>query len=235
MRAAKTAAVPLWRAAPAAKAAESARPQAQGGAACQARRRPRRRDEAGWLSPWCLGYLALFVAGHLGGVLAGQLGVSELGKDLAAYYMDSTHYTAFSAVFLGLYSGAFLQLSAVALCGFSALGGGFLAAFFALKGAVFGLCAAGVFARGGARGLVVYWLMTCLPELCLLLLTLWLAVCAQRLAAALLRSLGGGGLHARPMNGTKTLLLRYFTALVLGAAVCAAGGGSAVFFAGVLL
>ena len=84
MRAAKTAATPLWRAAPAAKAAESARPQAQGGAACQARRRPRRRDEAGWLSPWYLGYLALFVAGHLGGVLAGRLGVSELGKDLAA-------------------------------------------------------------------------------------------------------------------------------------------------------
>ena len=48
--------------------------------------------------------------------------VSELGKDLAAYYMDGTHYTAFSAVFLGLYSGAFLQLSAVALCGFRRLG-----------------------------------------------------------------------------------------------------------------
>ena len=42
MRAAKTAAVPLWRAAPAAKAAESTRPQAQGGA-----RRARRAADRG--------------------------------------------------------------------------------------------------------------------------------------------------------------------------------------------
>ena len=103
----------------------------------------------------------------------------HLGPGLAAYYSQAEHFAHWTQVFADLYSGAFLQCTIVFLCGFSALGPGLIGLFLAGKGVMLGLCAAGVYSNGGAHGLVVYWLLTCLSDLILLVLLLWLALSAQ--------------------------------------------------------
>ena len=99
-----------------------------------------------------------------------------------------------------------------------------------------GLCAAAVYASSGARGLVVYWLLSFLPELSFLLLLLWLSQAACRLSGALFGVLMG----RNPVRGAlkikvKTMVFRYLFAIAASAACAVLGAGSAVLFAGVLL
>lgn len=195
-----------------------------------------RRAEAGY---WRAGaiFCAAFLFGDLGGVLAGRLRFVDAAQTLASYYGQGEHFSDWLSVFTDLYSGAFLQCTVLFLCGFSALAPWLIGVFLAGKGVVLGLCAAGVYSRGGAHGLVVYWLMTCLPELILLALLLWLALGAQALGMDLLHALGGQLPHARRASvpAVRRLILRYLAVLLLSAAGCLVGAGSAVLFAGVLL
>lgn len=178
---------------------------------------------------------ALFLAGYLGGVLKGRTGQSELGNQLALYYQTAEHFSAFIPLFLDLFGSAFLQATLVLACGFSAVGSGFLCLYFVARGAVMGLCAASVFVQGGTKGLVVHWMLTCLPDLSVFLVMLWLATQAHRCAGEMLRGLLGNSSHLRQTPPVRNLLFRFMTALFLCAAFCIVGAASGVLFAGVLL
>ena len=181
--------------------------------------------------------VTVFLLGYLPGILLGRGGTAA-GTVLAAHFMDRQAFASFGPVFADLFAGAFLQCTLVLLCGFCALGAVPLAALFALKGCYLGFCAASVFAAGGAKALVAHWLITLLPDICLLLLLFALTVCAGPVCTALLHSvLGAGPLPGAPGAAalTKALLLRYVLVLAGSAVCCALGGGSAVFFAGILL
>lgn len=178
---------------------------------------------------------ALFLVGYLGGVLKGRTGQSELGNQLAAYYQTAENFSAFVPLFLDLLGSAFLQATLVLACGFSAVGSGFLCLYFVARGAVMGLCAASVFVQGGTKALVVHWMLTCLPDLSVFLIMLWLAAQAQRCAGEMLRLLLGNGSHLRQTPQVRKLLLRFATALFLSVVSCVVGAASGVLFAGVLL
>lgn len=234
MRAARAAAaeqffrLPRWRIAP--KGELRSEPQSH---------RPTIRKDRKEAGRWRAGLMfsTLFLLGDLGGVLAGRLGGCTWGQELAAYYSQAEHFAHWTQVFADLYSGAFLQCTIVFLCGFSALGPGLIGLFLAGKGVMLGLCAAGVYSNGGVHGLVVYWLLTCLSDLILLVLLLWLALSAQALGVTLLHALHGQAPHTRraPVSMLQRLVLSYLAALLIGAAGCLVGAGSAVLFAGVLL
>lgn len=148
--------------------------------------------------------------------------------------MAAQSYTAFWSVWCSWFAAAFLQASLIYLCGFHLWGSIFMGAYFAFKGTVLGVCASAIYASGGARALVVYWLLNCLPELVLSAFMLWLAhsscqgkskpvqhcffrlpLCAQR--------------------RTRRLSVHYLLCL-LGCAVSSfMFSGSAVLFASVLL
>lgn len=177
----------------------------------------------------------LFFAGYVAGVWEGRTGQSELGTHLAGYYGNAETFSAFLPVFLDLFGSAFLQAVLVLLCGFSALGSGFLCLYFAARGAVLGLCAACVFAQGGTKALVVHWMLTCLPDLGLFLVMLWLAVRANQCAGDIFRILREGSAHLRQRPPIRQLILRFSTALFLCVALCFIGAASGVLFAGVLL
>ena len=177
---------------------------------------------------------SVFVAGYLGGLWAGRTQEPEFGRSLARFYMDSSQYLAYGGVFGSLFSGSFLQLTTVLLMGFSALGVGLLPVFFLAKGAFYGLGAASVYLQGGARGLVVHWLINSLPDLFLLFVLLWFALRAKTMAEDLGRCLQGGSRLRRTMPVGK-LLLDYGLALLLAALLSALGAALAVIFAGVLL
>ena len=81
--------------------------------------------------------------------------------------MAAQSYTAFWSVWCSWFAAAFLQASLIYLCGFHLWGSIFMGAYFAFKGTVLGVCASAIYASGGARALVVYWLLNCLPELVL--------------------------------------------------------------------
>lgn len=179
---------------------------------------------------------ALFFAGYLAGIFKGRIGDSAFGTLLAAHYMDGSHYTSFAALFLDLFSGAFLQAILLFLCGFSAVGSLFLSLYFLARGAVLGLCAAGVYVQGGPRSLVIHWLLTCLPDLGIFLVMLWLSVQANRCACILFRAmLCSGGGHLRRSSEVHQLVIRFLVALFLSAGCCLLGSASGVIFAGVLL
>lgn len=178
-----------------------------------------------------------FLLGYLPGILLGRDGTSA-GAALAARCMDKQSFAAFGPVFTDLFAGAFLQSTLVLLCGFCALGAVTLTALFALKGMWLGFCAANVFAAGGARALVAHWLISCLPDMAVLLLLFALTLRAEPLCGALLRTALGGAQPASSMSPaalTRSLLWRYGLVLAGSAACCALGAMSAVFFAGVLL
>lgn len=191
------------------------------------------RSSAGWKAALLFGIL--FFIGYLSGIGEGRAGSSEFGAALASYYTDSANFAAVSPLFMTLFGAAFLQAVLVFLCGFSALGSLFLGTYFAARGAVLGLCAAGVFVSGGTRGLVVHWMLTCLPDMGVFLVMLWLAVRANQCAVLIFRSLINAGGHVRSVPPLKALLIRFAVALLLAAAVCLFGAASGVVFAGVLL
>lgn len=178
---------------------------------------------------------ALFFLGYLFGIIKGRLGDSAFGTTLAAYYMDAENFSSVGALFLDLYSGAVLQAILVLVCGFSALGTVMLGGYFCLRGAVMGLCAAGVFVQGGTRALVVHWMLTCLPDLGVFLVMLWLSFQANACASVMFRCAFGSGGHLRQTPPLKPLLLRFLSALALAAVLCLLGAASGVVFAGVLL
>lgn len=218
MRAAKTAQVWQWpaprRETPPDQTAQRRRPQVQP----------------------VIGLAFLFLTGYLGGILVCRSGVPEFGILLADYYMDKQNFTAFGSVFASMAAALFLQASAVTLCGTSAVGAAPLALLFASKGLLTGAAAASVYAAGGARGLVVYWLLTCLPDIAVLLLLLWLSQAAYGLSRALFQiMLGGGTVRGALKVKAKMLLYRYLLTLVVGVGCGVLGAGAAVLFAGVLL
>lgn len=186
----------------------------------------------GWLG---LGLGILFLLGYMGGIVAAKLGGSDIGTALAGYYLDAGQYERFATVWSRWFAGGFLQLTAVLLCGFSAVGGPLLALGFIAKGWMLGLCASSVYATAAQRGLVVYWLLTCLPDLGLLWLLVWFSLRVFGVSGAIARFTFGANGHARLQPNTKLLIIRYFVSLFLVLVLTAASAASAVLFAGVLL
>lgn len=183
-------------------------------------------------------FAAAFFLGYLPGILTGR-DTAGSGSLLAAYYMDKQNFASWGQVFEDLYAGAFLQATLVLLFGFCALGMLLLSVLFALKGMYLGYCAAAVFAQSGAKGLLIHWLLTCLPDLSIVFLLFFLAACAAALCRSLLRvafgTAGRGAAQASLYSQAKALVLRYIAVLALGALFCALGSGSAVFLAAILL
>ena len=120
-----------------------------------------------------------------------------------------------------------LQLILVLLCGFCVWGVGLLALLFAARGLFLGYCAASVAAQSGASALLRYRLDTLLSDVGTLLLCLWLAGWAVRLAMELFRAVRGRA--ARETPGTaRRLAVRFAAALALSAAFTAVGAVLAV-------
>lgn len=193
----------------------------------------RNRNPSGWKAVMVFG--GLFFVGYLGGILQGRLGNSVFAQALASYYRDPQNFTAFTSLFADQFSGAFLQAVLVLACGFSAVGSGFLGLYFVARGAILGLCAAQVYMQGGTRALVVHWLLTCLPDLGVFLVMLWLAIQANRCALGIFTGMVGHGGRIRRIPPIRQLLLRFVSALFLCAGICILGSASGVVFAGVLL
>lgn len=181
-----------------------------------------------------LAFAVLFFIGYLIGIPAGRRGEETYGAALAAFRMDKQNYAAFLTVYVRFLSGMFLQTTAVMLCGFHVGGSIFLGIFFVAKGILMGLCASGVYLAQGVRGLVVHWLLSCLPDLGLLLLLLWLAGRAYLLSAGLIRCAFSGG-RAGLTAPIRQLIVRYLIAVAVGAGANLVFAASAVLFAGVLL
>lgn len=205
-----------------------------------ARKRPavpehgaRARISFGLLHFWLL-FFGLFFLGYLGGIYAGRDG-SDYGSTLAQYYMDGQNYTSLLQVFSGLFAGAFLQITLVFVCGFSAWAGLFLALFFAARGILMGICASSIFVAGGARSLIIHWLLTCLPDLSTLFLSLWLAGNAAYLGGELFRCIFVGGNRNGLLRPTKALMLRYLFTVFCSLVLCGIGAAGSIVFAGVLL
>ena len=118
-------------------------------------------NAAGRLSYVPLGCACLFLLGYLPGIWLGRTGAWESGSQLAAYYLSKSSYSTVFSVWQWQFSAAFLQLAALYLCSFSALGCFFFPILFFLRGGFLGLCAACVLAAGESRGLVCYWLLSC--------------------------------------------------------------------------
>lgn len=171
----------------------------------------RRYPSSAYVIPLCA---SMLIAGYLPGIWLGHDGQTALGQQLAKYYADVALTTPWFVSFLRSIAGPFLQIVFVLLCGFSALGLGFLLLYFLGKGFFLGFCAANVFFAGGISDLVAYWLCTCLPDLVFTAVHLWLAAYALCLSHGLFQSvfLGGaprGQLHA----ANRRLLVRSGVAL----------------------
>lgn len=178
----------------------------------------------------------LFLVGYAGGVLLCRTSVPSIGTLFAEYYTDPAQFSAFPEVFFSGAAALFLQCCMIVLCGSSVAGVALLYLFFLGKGAMLGICAAAIYVMQGLRGLVVYWLLTCLTDVAQLLLLLWLAKAACDLSMSLLRSLmDGGSVRGALKARAQMLLYRSGMALVTGAVCTAFGAGSAVLFAAVLL
>ena len=130
-------------------------------------------NAAGRLPYLPLGCACLFLLGYLPGIWLGRTGAWESGSQLAAYYLSKSSYSTVFSVWQWQFSAAFLQLAALYLCSFSALGCFFLPILFFLRGGFLGLCAACVLAAGESRGLVCYWLLSSLSNLSVLFAGLW--------------------------------------------------------------
>ena len=174
---------------------------------------------------WLFG--TMFLAGYLPGIWLGRSGTTPLGQQLAAYYTSHPEGTSLAAAFGAQLAVNFLQLILVLLCGFCVWGVGLLALLFAARGLFLGFCAASVAAQSGASALLRYRLDTLLSDVGTLLLCLWLAGWAVRLAMELFRAVRGRA--ARETPGTaRRLAVRFAAALALSAAFAAVGAVLAV-------
>ena len=146
---------------------------------------------------------------------AAQTALRRPGQQLAAYYTSRPEGTSLAAAFGAQLAVSFLQLILVLLCGFCLWGAGLLALLFAARGLFLGFCAASVAAQSGASALL-------LSDVGTLLLCLWLAGWAVRLAMELFRAVRGRA--ARETPGTaRRLAVRFAAALALSAAFAAVG------------
>lgn len=177
--------------------------------------RPHREHTSQTESRAALVFGVIFLAGYLPGIWLGRSGTTPLGQQLAAYYTSRPEGMSLAAAFGAQLAVSFLQLILVLLCGFCVWGVGLLALLFAARGLFLGFCAASVAAQSGASALLRYRLDT-------LLLCLWLAGWAVRLAMELFRAVRGRA--ARETPGTaRRLAVRFAAALALSAAFAAVG------------
>lgn len=174
-------------------------------------------------------YATLFLLGYIPGILLGRNGQNAVGQQLAAYYMDLSNFALWPHTLADQAAAAFLQLLVVVLCGFSVFGFGFLAVFFLGKGAFLGFCAANVLAQGGAKSLLLYWLCSCLSNLLLLFLCLWLSIHAAQMSRRLFQSVFlGGAPRGRLEADIRRLAVRSFVAVVLSGIFCVLCSGLCV-------
>ena len=182
--------------------------------------RPHREHTPQTESGAALAFGVIFLAGYLPGIWLGRSGTTPLGQQLAAYYTSRPKGTSLAVAFGAQLAVSLLQLILVLLCGFCVWGVGLLALLFAARGLFLGFCAASVAAQSGASALLRYRLDT-------LLLCLWLAGWAVRLAMELFRAVRGRA--ARETPGTaRRLAVRFAAALALSAAFAAVGAVLAV-------
>ena len=176
--------------------------------------RPHREHTPQTESGAALAFGVIFLAGYLPGIWLGRSGTTPLGQQLAAYYTSPSRPegTSLAAAFGAQLAVSFLQLILV---------------LFAARGLFLGFCAASVAAQSGASALLRYRLDTLLSDVGTLLLCLWLAGWAVRLAMELFRAMRGRA--ARETPGTvRRLAVRFAAALALSAAFAAVGAVLAV-------
>lgn len=172
---------------------------------------------------------SIFLLGYFPGIFVGRGAYTELGQQLAAYYMDSGRFSTWSSVFVSQAASAFVQLFLVWISGFSVIGIGFLAAMFGAKGIFMGFCAANLVAEGGGKALALYWCVSCLPNLFLLLLGLWLAGYAAQVSRRLFQSVFlGGAPRGQLESAVRRLMVRGFVAMLMSGLFCALGSGITV-------
>lgn len=189
--------------------------------------RPHREHTSQTESRAALVFGVIFLAGYLPGIWLGRSGTTPLGQQLAAYYTSRPEGTSLAAAFGAQLAVNLLQLILVLLCGFCVWGVGLLALLFAARGLFLGFCAASVATQSGASALLRYRLDTLLSDVGTLLLCLWLAGWAVRLAMELFRAVRGRA--ARETPGTaRRLAVRFAAALALSAAFAAVGAVLAV-------
>ncbi len=179
-------------------------------------------------------FSSVFLTGYLAGIPLGRFELHGAFTSLTEHVMAAQSYTAFWSVWCSWFAAAFLQASLIYLCGFHLWGSIFMGAYFAFKGTVLGVCASAIYASGGARALVVYWLLNCLPELVLSAFMLWLAHSSCRVSQSLSSIVFSGCRCA--LNGAIRRLSVHYLLCLLGCAVSSfMFSGSAVLFASVLL
>lgn len=172
-----------------------------------------------------IGFSAMFLLGYLPGIWAGRNGQTALGQQLADYWLQYGSLSFRSGLSAAV-SAAFLQLTAVLLCGFCAFGLCFCLLLFAARGLWLGFCAANVLAAGGSGALVLYRLLTCVADLSGLFLCLWLAAYALPVSTGLFRSIFcGGAPRGQLAAAARRLLVRYGTALILSLLFCLVNSG----------
>lgn len=182
------------------------------------------------------GFAAAFFLGYLPGIWLGRGEVLEIGAQLAAWYLDKQSYPAFGPVQANLAANAILQVTLIFLCGLSAAGVPLLALFFTGRGCFMGLCAGSVFALGGAKSLVVYWLMHWLPDLGVLAAEMWMALYATTLSGGLFQEVfGSGAPRGMISGGMRRLFIRYIVSFLLVLLFCVLGAGLDVLLAAILL
>lgn len=182
------------------------------------------------------GFAAAFFLGYLPGIWLGRGEVLEIGAQLAGWYLDKQSYPAFGPVLANLAANAILQVTILFLCGLSAAGVPLLALFFTGRGCFMGLCAGSVFALGGAKSLVVYWLMHCLPDLGVLASEMWMALYATTLSGGLFQEVfGSGAPRGMISGGMRRLFIRYIVSFLLVLLFCVLGAGLDVLLAAILL
>ena len=182
------------------------------------------------------GFAAAFFLGYLPGIWLGRGEVLEIGSQLAGWYLDKQSYPAFGPVLANLAANAILQVTILFLCGLSAAGVPLLALFFTGRGCFMGLCAGSVFALGGAKSLVVYWLMHCLPDLGVLAAEMWMALYATTLSGGLFQEVfGSGAPRGMISGGMRRLFIRYIVSFLIVLLFCVLGAGLDILLAAILL
>ncbi len=177
----------------------------------------------------------LFLAGYGCGLFYCRRRQPALLAALAAYAMDRQHLAVFARVFAEQFAAALAQLTLLLFCGFCALGLGIALLLFWAKGALWGGCTAIVYQTMGTRGLVVYWLLSILPEISLLLLCAGLAGQGAQVSRLLYGSVFGGSGRMTGREKARSLVQGYLAAAMAAILLSGLSAGLALFFSGALL
>ena len=177
-----------------------------------------------------------FLFGYLPGILVGRSGTTNLGQQLATYYMDDTRYRTWFSLFTGQIASSFLQSVLVWLCGFTVFGLGLLLLLFVFKGLFLGFCCANVLTLGNAKALCLYWLSDCLPGVLLLFVLLWLAEHSSVLSRGLFQSVFlGGAPRGQLAVSARRLTVCFLFSLLLSCLLCLLCSGGFFFLFRVFL